>query len=183
MAFLRMAAFGLVLTGLAVVGGSAVAAETDPVARFYGHFAGSAIATQKFPKSFGKLSNRDLDVTIRRGKDGGFSISWGTVFRERNPKLSRKREVTMHFRRTAKAHVWRAKRSGDPLADLPLIWARLDGKALLVYIFGLKASGSSSMAIYRRTVTKDVMTLEFERREDGKVVRWVKGRLKRQGKK
>ena len=169
------------MTGALAVQAWGQSSEPAPIGEFFGQFAGSAIASQKFPSGFGKLDIRDLDVTIKPWRNNGFTVSWSTVFRNPKSKKQKKRSVTMHFLPTINAKVWRAARSGDPLVGHPLVWARLADKALIIYIVGLKSTGESSMAIYRRTVDNNVMTLEFERRDDGKAVRLVRGHLKRQG--
>jgi len=182
MVLLRPSLLGVFLSIL--LAGTAWGAESEPapIGQFFGHFKGSAIASQKFPGGFGKLDNRDLDVSIKPWDSGGFSLSWSTVFRSRKAKQPKKRSLTLNFVRTINPKVWRAARSGDPLSGHALIWARLDAKTLAVYIIELKSSGQPAMAIYRRTVNKDVMTLEFERRDDGKAVRLVRGDLHRQKK-
>ena len=182
MIFLRSTVLGIFLTSLLAVGAWGRELEPAPIGQFYGHFKGSAIASQKFPGGAGKLDNRGLDVTIKPWEKGGFSVSWSTVFLRRKAKRPKKRSMTLNFLRTVNPKVWRGARSGDPLVGNALIWARLDGKALVVYIIELKPSGESAMAIYRRTLDKGVMTLEFERRDDGKAVRLVRGQLKRQDK-
>jgi len=182
MAFLRSMVLGVFLTGFLAAGAWGAESSSTPLGHFFGSFKGTAIASQKFPSGSGKLDIRDLDVTIKPLEKGGFSVSWSTVFRSRKAKQAKTRSMTWNFQRTVNPKVWRGVRSGDPLVGNALIWARVDGKAMLVYVIELKPSGESAMAIYRRTVINDVMTLEFERRDDGKAVRLVRGHLKRQAK-
>jgi len=60
-----------------------------------------------------------------------------------------------------------------------MIWARLEGKVLSVYVVAADPKGGLATAIYERTLTKKGMLLRFASRHNGKVVRTVNAELKR----
>jgi hypothetical protein len=167
-----VAAFGMLLAGTA-------AAET--IKAFEGHYVGVGVTRVKQQKGSVAARDRDLDVVIIAGSDGGFSLSWKTVYLYRWTKSekSKKRFSSLTFVPTDKKNVWRAKRSGDPLKGSAMIWARLEGKVLSVYVVAADPAGGLATAIYERTLTKKGMLLRFTSRHNGKVVRTVNAELKR----
>jgi len=166
------AAFALVLAGSA-------AAET--IKDFEGHFTGIGVTRVTQPKGNVAARDRDLDVVIIADKEGGFSLSWKTVYLYRWTKSekSKKNFTSLTFKPTDKANVWRATRSGDPLAGRAMIWARLDGKVLKVYVVAADPEGALNTAVDERTVTKSGMQLRFLAERDGKTIRTVNAVLKR----
>jgi len=171
-----VAAFTLLSAGM--LAGTA-AAQT--IKDFQGHFVGIGVTRVKQVKGSVAARDRDLDVVIIAGSDGGFSLSWKTVYLYRWTKSekSKKRFSSLTFTPTDKKNVWRAARSGDPLAGRAMIWARLAGKVLTVYVVAADPEGGLATAIYERTLTKKGMLLRFASRHNGKVVRTVNAELKR----
>jgi hypothetical protein len=167
-----VAAFALLFAG-------AAAAET--IKDFEGHYVGIGVTRVTQQKGSVAARDRDLDVVVIAGKDGGFSLSWKTVYLYRWTKSekSKRRFSSLTFVPADKKNVWRAKRSGDPLAGRAMIWARLEGKVLSVYVVAADPAGGLATAIYERTLTKTGMLLRFTSRHNGKVVRTVNAELRR----
>ncbi len=172
-----VAAFTLLSAGVLAAGTAAAQTIKD----FQGHFVGIGVTRVKQVTGSVAARDRDLDVVIIAGSDGGFSLSWKTVYLYRWTKSekSKKRFSSLTFKPTDKKNVWRATRSGDPLAGRAMIWARLEGKVLSVYVVAADPAGGLSTAIYERTLTKNGMLLRFASRHNGKVVRTVNAELKR----
>ena len=167
-----VAAFALLFAG-------AAAAET--IKDFEGHFVGMGVTRVKQPTGSIAARDRDLDVVIIAGADGGFSLSWKTVYLYRWTKSekSKKRFSTLTFKPTDKKNVWRAVRSGDPLKGRAMVWARIDGKVLKVYVIAADPAGGLATAIYERRITKQGMQLRFLSTRDGRPVRSVNAVLRR----
>ncbi|HUT47944.1 MAG TPA: hypothetical protein VM325_01280 [Alphaproteobacteria bacterium] len=156
-------------------------AAAQTIKDFEGHYVGVGVTRVK--QSAGRVAarDRDLDVVIIAGPDGGFSLSWKTVFLYRWTKSeeSKKRLSSLTFKPTGKPGIWRATRSGDPLAGRAMIWARLAGKVLSVYVVAADPGGGLVTAIYQRTLTKTGMQLRFSSQRDGKQLRTVDAVLRR----
>jgi hypothetical protein len=170
---ITMAALGLVL-----LAGPAMA---ETIKDFEGHFVGMGVTRVKQPTGSVAARDRDLDVVIIAGSDGGFSVSWKTVYLYRWTKSekSKKHFSTLTFKPTDKKNVWRAVRSGDPLKGRAMVWARIDGKVLKVYVIAADPAGGLATAIYERRITKQGMQLRFLSTRDGKPVRSVNAVLRR----
>jgi hypothetical protein len=171
---IAVAALGLVL----LTGGAAATTIKD----FEGHFVGIGVTRVKQPVGSVAARDRDLDVVIIAGKDGGFSLSWKTVYLYRWTKSenSKKHFSSLTFKPTGKPGIWRATRSGDPLAGRAMVWARLAGKTLSVYVVAADPQGVLSTAIYERTLTKSGMQLRFISQRDGRRQRSVNAVLRRE---
>ena len=168
-----LAAFAVLLLA------GAAAAET--IKDFEGHYVGMGVTRVKQPVGHVAAQDRDLDVVIIAGSGGGFSLSWKTVFLYRWTKSeeSKKRFTSLTFKPTGKPGIWRATRSGDPLAGRAMVWARLAGKVLTVYVVAADPGGGLVTAIYQRTLTKKGMQLRFASHRDGKQLRTVNAILRR----
>jgi hypothetical protein len=168
-----------VVAAMVMVLAGAAAAET--IKDFEGHYVGMGITRVKQPTGSVAARDRDLDVVIIAGKDGGFSLSWKTVYLYRWTKSekSKKHFSSLTFVPTDTKNVWRAKRSGDPLKGRAMIWARLEGKVLSVYVVAADPEGGLATAIYERTLTPTGMQLRFVSQRDGKQVRSVNAVLRR----
>lgn len=171
-------------TGLAavfaIIFAGAAAAET--IKDFEGHFVGMGITRVKQPSGSVAARDRDLDVVIIAGKDGGFTLSWKTVYLYRwtNSEKSKKHFSSLAFKPTEKKNVWRAARSGDPLKGRAMIWARLEDKTLTVYVVAADPAGGLATAIYERRLTGRGMQLRFMSHRDGKQIRSVHAVLRRE---
>jgi len=166
------------IAALVLLAGGAVA---ETIKDFEGHYVGMGVTRMKQPVGHVTARDRDLDVVIIAGSDGGFSLSWKTVFLYRWTKSeeSKKRFSSLTFKPTGKPGIWRATRSGDPLAGRAMIWARLAGKVLAVYVVAADPGGSLVTAIYQRTLTKTGMQLRFSSQREGKELRTVNAMLRR----
>lgn len=173
---ITMAALGVVL-----LAGPAMA---ETIKDFEGHFVGMGVTRVKQPTGNIAARDRDLDVVIIAGSDGGFSLSWKTVYLYRWTKSekSKKHFSTLTFKPTDKKNVWRATRSGDPLKGNAMVWARLDGKVLKVYVVAADPEGGLATAIYERTLTMRGMQLRFLSQRDGRQIRSVNAVLRREKK-
>ena len=163
-------------------GGEAVGAteQADKAAlsEFYGRWIGSGVLLSRDNVKF-KRSGRDLNVTIHEaGK--GFTLYWTTVRRKRDKegKLIFSRATTSStFVPTRQPNVWRDRASLDPIAGKVYSWARLQDRTLTVNRWVIEDDGKYEMQIYKRTLDKADMGLEFLRLQDGQIVRAIKGRL------
>jgi hypothetical protein len=156
-------------------------AVAETIKDFEGHYVGIGVTRVKQSVGHVAARDRDLDVVIIAGSDGGFSLSWKTVFLYRWTKSekSKKRFSSLTFKPAGKPGVWRAVRSGDPLMGRAMIWARLAGKVLSVYVVAADPAGGLVTAIYERTLTKNGMQLRFASRREGKEIRTVNAELRR----
>jgi len=157
---------------------SALAEQSAALKKFFGEFEGVGITSRKRPGR-ASLKRRDLDVVIKPyGKDG-FTMTWTTVIAPRYAQKRRERTTTVNFMATTRTEVWRS----DPVTTLhtrrPVIWARIGGGALYVYLATMTEAGGIATSVYKRTLTKQGMRLEFNRTTDGRSVRTVQARLKR----
>lgn len=155
------------------------AADTLAIEAFYGNFRGSGISRSDVSDYFG-LTVRDLDVTIESAAGGGFTVAWTTVIREGgspdNPDIRRKSD-RLTFAPTARPGVYRADRTGDPLAGEPLTWAHLAGYTLTIHTVSVLDSGDYVVQTYNRTLSDLGMELEFVSVRSGETMRRVEGRL------
>lgn len=157
--------------------GSAIAADRS-IAAFAGRWDGSALSESNISDDF-RLTNRDIDVTIRVAGDG-FEITWNTVQRQSgNPdRPSEQLKSTSLTFKAVRPGVWLAAGSGDPvLTDQPLVWAHIDGATLVISSLRVYADGRHELQIYRRTLFGSGMQLHFTRSIDGEQVRQATGQL------
>lgn len=161
-------------TGLASNGALAQGIE-----KFFGHFEGSGIS-ENADSIYFAVSVRDLDVRISAAPNGGFTLDWTTVTREKgdpnNPKVKRK-QATMTFMPARNPGVYRTETDGDPLDGAPIWWSRIDGNSLYTYRMQINEDGTWQVQKYVRAVGGSGMTLVFESIDDGEQVRQVRARL------
>jgi hypothetical protein len=169
-----------VLIGIAFTGASASAAEA-PVAQFLGHFVGQTlIETDR------DISLRDLDVKVVE-KDKGFSVEWTTITHGADQR--RKQTFsTVQFRPTERSGIYRSAnrrdRFGkalptDPVGGEPYMWARISGHTLTVYVMQIVEGGGYDIQTYARTVQSDGMELLFTRTGDGRPLREIRAKLRK----
>lgn len=170
---IRTFALGLLVAIMAI--GSA---NADMPTKFFGKFAGEAKTTFD-AKNKGVGKERKVAVDIKATQGGRFQVSWTTNVPGNKEIDKRLRTTTFEFTPTGNPAIWRALKTGNPLFGQALIWARLSGQTMTIYIVGMINDGVMVTAMYRRVVKGDTMTLEFERTEDGKRRRAVAGTLKR----
>jgi len=157
--------------------GAARAQDASPGA-FFGSFQGSGFAENRDSIYFG-ATVRDLDVTITPAGDG-FTITWTTVIRgggdPTRPNVRRKTR-TVSFRPTGGPGVYRGAPSGDPLSGKSLVWAKIAGHTMTVFILDIDATGDYQVQSYARTLTGLGMDLLFTRIRNGETVRTARAKL------
>ena len=89
------------------------------------------------------------------------------------------KSTTVDFVPAPMPNTWKAKAEVDPYSGGVLYWARLDGTGLVISSFAINADGKPELQTYRRRVTGKEMRLEFSNVTDGKLIRSVKGSLRR----
>ncbi len=152
----------------------------ESLQRFYGRYAGEALAGDD------KMTERrDLSVTIGP-RERGFFVHWTTAV-ERSGRV-KKKEYTIDFVPTERDGVFgsamRTNMFGqqvplDPMAGDPYVWARLVADTLTVYALHITTDGGYEMQVYARTLTAAGLDLEFTRFRDGVALRTVNGLLTR----
>ncbi len=152
-------------------------------ARFLGQFIGRGLSATADLPSAAPLRVRDMDVTIRAAGEG-FVITWTTVLSHRNggeaPHLQR-RTATYAFVPDVRPGWYRSVEPAAPLEGQPLVWARIEGKALVVTIYTVLEDGHSDLQIYSRQVTGDRMELSYIRTHENVATAAVRGWLSRIG--
>lgn len=164
--------------GLMVISTSAVAKDLA-ITAFKGDWRGNAISENNTSVNF-PITSRDIDVDIRPGSDGNFSITWRTLLRQKgdpaNPKEVLK-ETTLTFMPSQMAGVWKVKDGGNAYAGDPVSWARIKDQSLNIYVMTISDTGDYDMQVYKRTLTGLNMELDFTAIRDGKIRRKAKGQL------
>jgi len=153
------------------------------IEKFFGHFEGSGIS-ENADSIYFAVSVRDLDVKISAAPNGGFTLDWTTITREKgdpnNPTVKSK-HAAMTFTPAKNPGVFRTESAGDPLDGVPIWWSRIDGDSLYTYRMQINEDGTWRVQKYIRTVSGSGMTLVFESIEDGEQVREVRARLVKVG--
>lgn len=183
---IRAALAASVLLLLAATGAPA----NETVAKFYGTYVGSGSA--EITKS-GETEARDLDVTVERYKDEGFTLKWITVVRGANGARTgddvRRREVEENFVPVEdKANVFVLAPQGglfqkselpNPLLGEAMRWAAIEGDDMTVYSLAINQTGGSELQVYRRSLTEKGMDITFMRLQDEDVKVRMSGTLVR----
>lgn len=157
------------------------APATPSIDDYFGDWQGTATATSETDEDF-PTSRRDIAVTIARSDIGGFLLSWSTLQRQKgnpNAPLEVMKSTTVEFVPAPMPNTWKAKVEVDPYSGGVLYWARLDGTGLVISSFAINADGKPELQTYRRRVTGTNMRLDFSNITDGKLIRSVKGSLRR----
>jgi hypothetical protein len=156
----------------------ASAEQSETLKKFFGNYKGTGVTSRK---SRGRVSldRRDLDVSIKPYKEEGFTMTWTTVIAPAYAARRRERTTTVNFLPTTREEVWRAEQVTTLLSGKAVIWARIGGGALYVYVVALTEAGGIATSVYKRTLTKTGMRLEFDRTQDGRRVRTVQATLRR----
>jgi hypothetical protein len=159
----------------------ASAQESETLKKFFGDYVGTGVASRK-RRGRVSLDRRDLDVSIKPYKEGGFTMTWTTVIAPGYAARRRERTTTVNFIPTTREEVWRSEEVTTLLSGKAVIWARIGGGALYVYVAALTEAGGIATSVYKRMLTKAGMRLEFDRTEDGQRVRTVQATLRRKKK-
>lgn len=175
----RLNLFGFVIAGVLFFAASGPLQAADlSIKAFYGKFQGGGVAENDDSLFFG-VTARDFDVDIQPAENG-FSVTWTSVIRgggtPGKPKSRRKTSMRT-FKGTARAGVWQAIESRDPVTGGELCWARIKDNTLTVYLMVVRDDGAYELQQYDRTLRPTGMEMTFTRLRDGDKVRRVKGRL------
>ena len=166
------------LAGLLVTVGLAASAGAAELQDFFGTWRGEALAETR-GEAAERLASRDLDVSITPDGDDGFTVTWATVLRRGQGGGARK-TASRSFRASGRPAIWRTRGPNDPFRQAGYAWARLVDDTLSVFTLTITDTGGYEMHVYDRKVAGDEMDLRFTRLEDGRVVRLVSGRLRRE---
>jgi len=165
-------------------------AHAEVVEKFFGNYVGSgnAIVTDADRREI-----RDLDVTLERYKNKGFTLNWITVIRDENGGRTgtdvKRREVTENFVPVEdKENVFVLSPEGglfqkselpNPLHGDAVRWAAIDGDTMTVYSLAISETGGAELQVYRRALTDKGMTISFKRLQDDEVMVRMSGDLVR----
>lgn len=125
-----------------------------------------------------ELTADDLDVTIRPDGDG-FRVRWTALTGHADGEPDRQ-TIDALFAPTDRPGVYAYERepgsllgrlfaspsTGNPLEGETLLWARLEGPALIVYSLKLTERGGFDLDRYERRLGDDGMTLAYVRRTE-----------------
>ena len=163
----------------------------DAIDRFIGSFVGTAVAERVGADG---VEQRDLDVTIARYRQTGFSIRWITVVLgpsgQRAGADVRRREVDEDFVVSGdmpgvfvlapKGGLFTRAELPNPLKGEPMRWATIQGDTLSVYSVAILPDGEAETQIYYRTLTPERnLKSEFVRLENDRPKVRVTGQLTR----
>ena len=169
------------LAVLLVLGFADLATAEAGMGDFYGDYTGYGFAED----TTGPFINteRDFELSIAPLEPDGFEVSWTTVKRKGDGPNSLEASISRNaakFRPSDTPGVYHAEDNGAPLAGGILSWARLQGDLLTVYRMVVEPSGVPELHVYRRMITAKGLELHFTAVRDGKLVRSVRGRYRRQ---
>ncbi len=178
----------VVAAALPTIASAALAAEEPE--KFYGSYVGSGTA-QRIVDNI--TEQRDLDVTVERFKNGGFTIKWITVVRgadgERAGDDVKRREVEENFIPledkegvyilAPKGGLFQKAELPNPLRGEPMRWATIENGAMTVYSMAITGTGGSELQVYRRTLTDKGMNVSFLRMHNENVELKMEGTLVR----
>lgn len=180
----------LIAVGLLLTTGAATASAEETVEKFFGSYVGSGKAERL---GTNVRETRDLDVTIERFKDDGFTLKWITVIRGEDggrtgPDVKR-REVEENFVPvedkenvfvlSPKGGLFQKSELPNPLHGDAVRWAAVEGNAMTVYSLAISENGGSELQVYRRSLTKKGMDITFLRLQDEAVKIRMSGELVR----
>tara|TARA_A100001037_G_scaffold304195_1_gene340243 strand:- start:3956 stop:4531 length:576 start_codon:yes stop_codon:yes gene_type:complete len=174
---------------LAATGATNANAEAN-VEKFFGSYVGSGEAEVL---GEARKETRDLDITVERFKDDGFTLKWITVIRSENGGRIgddvKRREVEENFVPvedkenvfipSPKGGLFQKSELPNPLHGDAVRWASVDGDAMTVYSLAISESGGSELQVYRRTLTQKGMDIIFLRLQDEAVKIRMSGKLVR----
>tara|TARA_R110002110_G_scaffold376568_2_gene586798 strand:+ start:306699 stop:307283 length:585 start_codon:yes stop_codon:yes gene_type:complete len=171
-----------------ILAGGAHADET--IEKFFGNYVGLGNATIA---EGDRREVRDLDVTVERFKNEGFTLKWITVIRDENGGRTgadvKRREVEENFIPvedkenvfvlSPKGGLFQKSELPNPLRGEAVRWASIDGNAMVVYSMAISASGGAELQVYRRSLTDKGMAISFMRLQDEDVKVRMSGDLVR----
>ena len=134
------------------------------------------------------ISDRDLNLVVRRYKNDGFTLIWTSVLHKKGGKVKRIRHLVNFQPVRDRPGIFLAElsksRSGDrlsldPITGDPYIWAGVQDKTLIVHTFYITDQAGYEIHVYKRTLTKDGMNLRWERTRDGENLKLITAKLKK----
>ena len=171
-----------------ILAGGAHADET--IEKFFGNYVGLGNATIA---EGDRREVRDLDVTVERFKNEGFTLKWITVIRDENGGRTgadvKRREVEENFIPvedkenvfvlSPKGGLFQKSELPNPLRGEAVRWASIEDNAMVVYSMAISASGGAELQVYRRSLTDKGMAISFMRLQDEDVKVRMSGDLVR----
>lgn len=158
-------------------------AVADPLLdKFYGKYTGFG-TLQTSSGAYYMNTPRDFDLEILPLAPNGFRIEWTTIKHkgsnpnELTPEIS---EQSSEFLPAAKRGTYHAMDSGDFLHGGVASWARVNDDWLTIYRLVVGDDGIPEMHIYRRVLQEKGLELRFSAIRDGKEIRTVTGRYRKQ---
>lgn len=148
---------------------------TSEMEPFYGNYEGTTINVAK-----GEVSERDLGVAIKPWGKEGFTIEWSAVI-YRSSGNKKRSEASINFYASMRPAIYAsAMRTNvfgnvvpyDPVGENadPYVWAGLEGDTLTVNALYIVDGSGYEMHIYKRSLHKDGLELNFTRLRDSEVI-------------
>jgi hypothetical protein len=175
---------GGILAALALLPPSLLVGPAEAADPLLGTYVGRA---HEVDLQNGEQVDRDIDIVIESGDEGGFKISWTNVTlvggRRDVPGVKRRSDQVVlkpapdagFYLASVGYDPFRTKRETDPTRGDPLRWGVRDGDAIRVYSFAILEDGTYELQAYVRRRTAQGLDLAFERVVDGAVVRRMSG--------
>lgn len=131
------------------------------------------------------LAKRDLDVIVRREKDG-FSLEWSTETQRPDGRIKSDRYFVAfkpaarpgYYAPTDKIDRFGKRIPIDPIAGDPQLMAKIEGQTMTVYASLVADDGAHEVQTYERTLTPGGMKLKFSRVRNGEAIRAIEVDLK-----
>lgn len=131
------------------------------------------------------LAKRDLDVIVRREKEG-FSLEWSTETQRPDGRIKSDRYFVAfkpaqragYYAPTDKIDRFGKRIPIDPIAGDPQLMAKIEGQTMTVYASLIADDGAHEVQTYERTLVQDGMKLKFSRVRNGEPVRAIEVDLK-----
>lgn len=182
-----LAAAAFLATGLVLAGG---VHANEAVEKFFGNYVGAGNATIT---DGDRREIRDLDVTVERFKNEGFTLKWITVIRDENGGRTgadvKRREVEENFIPvedkenvfvlSPKGGLFQKSELPNPLRGDAVRWAAIEDNVMIVYSMAISANGGAELQVYRRSLTDKGMAISFMRLQDEAVQVRMSGALVR----
>lgn len=161
--------------------GCAATSHADAIDPFVGSYVGETRDVRG-----GSEVKRDLSVDVSKTGDG-FRVQWKTTKFSPSGKAKTKSydiEFVPSERRNVyssamKTNVFGGRVPLDPMKGDPYVWARIDGRVLIVHALLITERGDFEVLTYRRRLVEDGLVLEFDRMGHGSERRRIEARLER----
>lgn len=152
-------------------------------AAFYGTFKGNAESVIE-----GELSERELTVVIKPWEGKGFTVEWTTLI-HRSTGKKKMTDLSIDFYPSSRPDIFAAAMRTDVFGQAvpynpvgenadPYVWAGLEENTLTVSALYIVDGGGYEMHVYKRSLSENGLSLEFERLSNGDKVANVSAQLK-----